>query len=225
MLRAMVQSSSSIRWPDIASKVPSRTSKQCRERYVNHLVPTIKHTGWTTTEDALLCRMYGKFGSKWSVISRVLPGRSDNSVKNRFHYLKRSLEKTKTNVVAKNPPTVRSSSARSGVAAAGKNDELLPIVSELLVHVIETKSSALRRTKEDRSTFGPFDIPKGDAMCARCGLLVPSSHTGPKVCRKTGWCSACCETSVFLRDGLLRLEHSLRTLATSSKRVSLDHEG
>ena len=85
--------SSSYYWPTIADAVPHRTAKQCRERYVNHLTSTLKKSDWTELEDATLVRLYHVHGTQWSLMAKVLCGRSDNGIKNRYHYLKRQYEK------------------------------------------------------------------------------------------------------------------------------------
>ncbi len=42
-------------WREIAKHVPTRTDKQCRERYANVLDPELKlYAEWTPQEDALL---------------------------------------------------------------------------------------------------------------------------------------------------------------------------
>ena len=80
-------------WPTIADAVPNRTAKQCRERYVNQLTSTLKKSDWTEREDATLVRLYQVHGTKWSLMAKILGGRSDNGIKNRYHYLKRQDEK------------------------------------------------------------------------------------------------------------------------------------
>jgi hypothetical protein len=72
-------------WKDIASRLPGRLSDSIRERYVNHLDPTLKKTPWTKEEDNILFENQRKLGNKWSVISKSLPGRSVNSIKNRYY--------------------------------------------------------------------------------------------------------------------------------------------
>ena len=61
-----------------------RTGKQCRERYRNHLCENLKKSDWTEEEDAIVLQLYDDFGPKWSKISSHIPGRSDNSTKNRL---------------------------------------------------------------------------------------------------------------------------------------------
>ena len=60
-------------------------------QYVNHLNPRLKSTEFTALEDATIWRLYATVGTQWAKMSKVIPGRTDNNLKNRFHNLKRQL--------------------------------------------------------------------------------------------------------------------------------------
>jgi hypothetical protein len=209
--RAVLESPYPLKWPDIANLVPSRTGKQCRERYTNHLKPTLKLSEWSPNEDALACRLHNSLGSKWATIARFLPGRTDNGIKNRFHHIRRRYDKEATRI--------------------GRNVQLEEIILQRTKNTADPLMLSLVRGASDQpiadsaagdttAFFGPFFVP-ARVFCTRCNLLAPSRQTGNTVCKKTGWCKSCVEAPVYLCGDVLRLQHVLFDSTPDPNRISL----
>ncbi|XWS66818.1 hypothetical protein CRYUN_Cryun05aG0233500 [Craigia yunnanensis] len=70
-----------------------RSGKSCRLRWVNYLCPNIKHGHISAEEEKIILQLHERWGNKWSMIARRLPGRIDNEIKNywRTHLRKKAL--------------------------------------------------------------------------------------------------------------------------------------
>lgn len=71
-------------WSWIASQMPNRNPRQCRERWANYLDPNLHKGAWTEEEDQIILEKKKIHGQKWSIIASYLKGRSGNDVRNRW---------------------------------------------------------------------------------------------------------------------------------------------
>ncbi|KAG7395600.1 hypothetical protein PHYBOEH_003437 [Phytophthora boehmeriae] len=74
-------------WGQVATRIPGRTSKQCRERWYNHLDPSIVRGEYTPEEDRMILDAQARLGNRWSAIAAMLPGRTEDAVKIRWKSL------------------------------------------------------------------------------------------------------------------------------------------
>ncbi|XP_020080777.1 transcription factor MYB124-like isoform X2 [Ananas comosus] len=87
LLREQIALHGTDNWTSIAAQFKDKTSRQCRRRWYTYLNSECKKGGWSTEEDMLLCEAQKIFGNRWTEIAKVVTGRTDNAVKNRFSTL------------------------------------------------------------------------------------------------------------------------------------------
>lgn len=90
-IRHIVFTVTECKWTEIARileeefGVLGRSSKQCRERWHNHLDPTLNKEPWDLHEQLILFNSHQRLGNTWANITPLLPGRSENAIKNQFY--------------------------------------------------------------------------------------------------------------------------------------------
>ncbi|XP_028796761.1 transcription factor MYB97-like [Neltuma alba] len=60
----------------------ARCGKSCRLRWTNHLRPNLKKGAFSPEEEKLILELHAQFGNKWARMATLLPGRTDNEIKN-----------------------------------------------------------------------------------------------------------------------------------------------
>jgi len=211
-----------MKWSVVAQSLPDRTGKQCRERYVNHLNPRLKVSDWGPLEDATIFHLYDTIGSHWAKMSKMIPGRTDNGIKNRFHNLRRQLEREDEHRLRLSsardfPEEIRLDRMREmPEELRGKSAELWDMKSGLSVLAAQSVLGGSMARSAGR--FGPFRPAEDGDVCVRCGFFVPSIQTGSEVCTKTGWCQSCTRIPPHVGGNLLRECLNLRRCQDAEKR-------
>ena len=72
-------------WNEISKRMIGRTSKQCKDHYLNNLRPCNSKLPFSPQEDQIIIQKYYEFGPKWTKMTNYLPSRSANAIKNRWN--------------------------------------------------------------------------------------------------------------------------------------------
>ena len=152
--------------------IKNKSSKQCRERWVNSLCPNINKGIWSEREENILFLTQLKIGNKWSELAKLLPGRSENDIKNHFYSKLRKYIRKICKELHKSK-FLESKGINSSLYSANKvysliQIENIPLVSlskKSIINVIQkdflNKQERLNNLKESSSDF-KFDSSTTD---------------------------------------------------------------
>lgn len=153
ILREQINTHGTENWTIIASKFKDKTTRQCRRRWYTYLNSDFKKGGWTPEEDMLLCEAQKMYGNRWTEIAKVVSGRTDNAVKNRFTTLckkrakNEALAKENNNTAYINENSKRAISNSNGFQLEGSSDVASPLKKLRAAHIPNLQSSCNIRDK------------------------------------------------------------------------------
>ena len=98
LLKELVSKNGLYNWEKVAEAMKTRNARQCKERYLYYLDPTINNEPFTFDEDLMLLTLVREKGTRWSSLTERFVKRTQYALKNRWMYLQRIIKKHCDNV-------------------------------------------------------------------------------------------------------------------------------
>lgn len=159
-------------WGNVATGIPGRTSKQCRERWFNQLDPNIKRGQFSAEEDRIVLQAQKEHGNRWSRISILLPGRTEDMVKTRFRSLSRQMKVDKPAKQAPARPVQSTSTLKQQRIGRQQFQQHQQNQQRLVAQLLQQRMAEQQSTKND----APVDADPGHYRAPNGTLDFPTLH-------------------------------------------------
>ncbi|KAJ0989257.1 hypothetical protein J5N97_007613 [Dioscorea zingiberensis] len=179
------------RWLTISQGLLGRNANQCRERWTNHLKPSINRDSWTQEEEITLIIAHRMYGNKWTELTKYFPGRTDYAIKNHWNgSLKKKVDSYQASglldpfegfIHVENPTRCAASSVMS---IQNIKERLLKMSADIEVSSDLTRGSSLvRHSQSDGQVTNTELLVKGLRPGEDAARIIPETQIGDAIPR------------------------------------------